>query len=283
MDIVLSSSCWRMVIAGLAVTLVAGCVASTESTGHRSAPAPERTADSNVAMTAAPRERSCHAVPADKAFDADHAFDASRVVPCSHRHDTQTVTVIELPHASVNAMLEVGPTCFDAAVNFVGADLDHWIPWKALLYLPSRAQVARGASWARCDVAFPADWPPSRPAWTTLSAESVALAPPESLWGCLNHYPRLSQSQPLVPCRQPHRYEATGTLALLGVDAYPPQRRRHRAGQTQCRSGAMADSTGAGALRIVAQWQPRAVFDGSELIGFCWYGREDGQLLPPRR
>jgi hypothetical protein len=45
--------------------------------------------------------------------------------------------------------------CWEYARTYIDINADHWIPWSSLTYLPSRDQVADGASWVRCDAAFP--------------------------------------------------------------------------------------------------------------------------------
>ena len=98
---------------------------------------------------------------------------------------------------------------------YLGVDSDHWVHWWCGAFLPSREQIADGASWMRCDAVFPA-WDLGSVRSTTCPAAGVAVDPPAELWACLDEHPKKTK-QPFVPCDQPHQYEQTGGLAILPV------------------------------------------------------------------
>ena len=112
-----------------------------------------------------------------------------------------------------------------ADVNrYLGINLENWVPWGFGLVLPSREQIAQGASWVRCEAVFPSDLAATRVAWVDFSAENASTEHADDLWACLDADPA-NFSQPLVSCRKPHQYEETGRLAFIPqADSYPSPR-----------------------------------------------------------
>ena len=106
------------------------------------------------------------------------------------------------------------------------------------MFLPSRDQVASGASWVRCDVSFAALTAGLRPVWRRGSAEEVVLRRPEEVWACLDKFPQQpTRPQPFVPCDRPHKYEATGHgLVLLPRHLPLPAKTADRGSRVPVRS-----------------------------------------------
>jgi hypothetical protein len=150
------------------------------------------------------------------------------------------------------------------------------------MFLPSRDQVASGASWVRCDVAFAALTARLRQSvWRRGSAEEVVLRRPEEVWACLDKFPQQpTRPQPFVPCDRPHKYEATGHGLVLFLGTYPsPRKLRTAAAECQL-DHRDPDYKG---LTVQALWQPPNEGSGHYLLGSCWASRPDGQDLPPLR
>jgi hypothetical protein len=127
--------------------------------------------------------------------------------------------------------------------DYIGISVDHWVPWSILLYLPSRDQVADGAAWLRCDAAFPSNWglnDNKLPVdYTALNASTERA---DELRACLDRDPQKA-SQRFADCRQPHQYESTEQLAILGgLTTYPSAKTLRQEAQ-QCRSGLPPDRT----------------------------------------
>ena len=266
-----------------AETLVSDAATPSEQAAPESPPTPPDE-DPATSTPAVPELGDCWDVPPDKAFSRGYWHDASPRVSCSASHTTETVSVypLERPTREKAELLAAG--CHSDALRHLGVDTQHWLPWALVMYLPSREQVEAGASWLRCDVAFPADYPGTRPRRHTNASVEAAATGDNALWGCLDLDPRRPADQPLVPCSEPHRYESTGTLVTLeGLTAYPTRQALSRAAR-QCRDDLPASQRDAD-VRVTARWDPEAWFDPvrGEVYGGCWFGRADGEMLAPRR
>jgi hypothetical protein len=237
--------------------------------------------DQSAAGGAEPDAGTCWTVPLDAAVDPDYWFDDSATVPCTEPHTTETAQVLQLSEPTIaEAKKEVG-SCWDAVRIYLGVDLDHWVPWSLAVFLPSREQIADGASWMRCDAVFPANWAFSSPVRTTTGpAFGVAIDPPADFWACLDEDPN-TLKQPFVPCDQPHQYEETGTLAFLDeLEQYPSPAELEATARRQCAYGVQnLDSN----VALTARWDPRSQLrDSASIAGTCFMFNKTGQTLPPR-
>ena len=238
--------------------------------------------ESDARLAGAPAVGTCWRMSPAKATDENYWFDDSAQVPCAQRHNLETVAVYPLDKANPKAALEQDAVCDQDARLYIGTSSKNWVPWHYYAFLPSRAQVADGASWSRCDVAFAAQTSGGRPAWSTGSAEEVALRHPEEVWGCLDVFPQPTHPHPYMPCDKPHAYEATGHLLFLeDLDGYPTPREL-RSAAADCQVALRNPDYEGLALR--ALWKPPAEMWGPDrLTGTCWAHRPDGQDLPPLR
>jgi hypothetical protein len=233
-------------------------------------------------LTGLPSRGTCWQV-APEHLVPDHWFDDSPRVSCAEEHSTQTAAAVSVPEPTVAMAKRVGDDCWDYARKFIGVDEDHWIPWQVLVFLPSRQQVAAGASWVRCDVGIPAYTTGLRQLSVSRSVESAALEPPGDLWGCLRRSPLDASRQSWHECGVEHRYEATGTLSVVrGLDGYPSRAQRERQGAPQCRQDLTPDQR-ARRLAALAAWDPPGGLADGQLFGSCWAYRPDGEPLPPLR
>ena len=145
--------------------------------------------DSNAdaSLVGAPAVGTWWQVPPVNAGDEEYRFDGSPQVPCTERHTTQTVAVYPREKPTPQIAPEEDRACAEEVQTFMGSS-DPVGPWKYLMFLPSRDQVASGASWVRCDVAFAALTAGLRPVWRRGSAEEVLLRRPEEVWACLDTF-----------------------------------------------------------------------------------------------
>lgn len=268
------------------MVLLAGCDSSSpppSSADSATWSSGDSHADSGAesALRDAPEVGTCRAVPAGKALSHRYWFDDSPVVPCSEPHTTETVLVVELDSPTPKQASDFDQVCWDKARNYVASDATAWIPWTEAEYLPSKEQIANGASWFRCDVTLAADTPYRHPRSLLESVENAAVERGDQLLPCLNDDPRSRQVQPILPCSKPHHYESTGTLAIINdVTAYPSPARLRKEGATQCRSGLTPKQLRE--LDSLAIWDQPEAFSGGDIAATCWLYRTDGTLMPPR-
>jgi hypothetical protein len=220
-------------------------------------------------------------VPAQSVFDEQYWFDTSDRVPCTEPHTTETALVARLEEPTVAAAKQLAKGCQTAVVNYVGLDpSENWIPWGWTAFIPTEEQLADGASWVRCEAAFPERWDFTRGRTTSVSASGIARDIPEDFWACLDQ-PPTELGQPFIPCDEPHNYEQTGDVAFLnGLDQYPSAAELAAETRRQCRPGIPAGLEG---VSVTAAWDdPTALKEGTSIGGPCFIFSPDGEPLPAR-
>jgi hypothetical protein len=271
---------------GVVALALAGCSGSTNP-DNPSAASPKVTAstestDGSTASASAvkPTAGTCWRVPPASTTDPDYWFDGSPQVPCTKPHTTESAAAITLTEPTIAEAQNRAGECFEHVRVYVGVDPSSWVPWHIFGFLPSKKEIADGASWLRCDVAFPAVWGSTRARTVAVAAEGLALKPPADFWACLDK-PPTRQEQPFVSCQRPHAYEETGTLALLeDLQRYPSSATLRAEGRRQCRAGV---PPGHPQVAVVASWDPPAALQGSSVLaGPCFMFDPKGQSLPPR-
>ena len=227
---------------------------------------------------AAPNDGTCWTVASDDAVDDDYWFDDSSPVSCTEPHTSETVSVQRLPDPTVAEAMKMSERCTEDVLDYLDISTEHWVHWEVRGFLPSRQEIADGASWVRCDAMFPA-WDYGSVRSSTGSAAGVASDPPLDLWTCLDEHPRKAD-QPFVTCDQPHRYEQTGTLATLThLDQYPTQDELEAAARRQCAHHVLDAAEN---ISFTARWDPRSVLkDGIRIDGACFMFDRSGQSLAP--
>src|SRR6478735_1310622 len=206
-------------------------------------PAPKPTQTANVDLGAEavppPVTGTCWRVDPEVITAGQIVYDDSRQVPCTEPHTTETVSTFTLTEPTVKEAEPTGASCGNIAGLYLNVDNESWMDTGAFLFLPSKRQVAEGASWVRCDAFVPGPWwvPVSQMAHgartLTTSIKDLADAPHDDLWTCLAQDPTVDQ--PYARCDKPHAYEATGTLAGLGANAsYPSAKERQAEAEADC-------------------------------------------------
>jgi hypothetical protein len=132
-------------IAAVAIVVAAVLVTVPSIVNRADGPAPVKPGRIN---TDAPARGTCWMVDPHR-LTTDYWFDDSPRVPCSGPHTMETVLSYDLDKPTPEAAKEMASLCLTQARVYVGSDLAHWVPWNALFFLPSKAQIARGASWVR--------------------------------------------------------------------------------------------------------------------------------------
>jgi hypothetical protein len=275
--------------AGLVVALIVGLAIVQHGRGLDSpepAPNPSPTSTANVGAEAVPPPQTgtCWAVPPKVAVDPAHLHDDSRPVPCTEPHTTDTVGTFTLSEPTQEELNLTGDTCAHLGVDYLGIDDRSWIPWGVTEYLPSKAQIADGATWVRCDVSVPEQWNPrGGPVESARTVENslagIADAPPPELWACLAQPP--TEVQPLISCAEPHAYEETGTLAQMHeMTTYPSKAELALEGPKQCRADVPNRLAG---VSVTTVWDPKKFFNPPlPVSGVCFMYYPNGELLPPR-
>jgi hypothetical protein len=265
------------------VLLVLGiAVATHQRGGAKPDPAPIPVpVPSHNALAHSPEEGTCWDVPSASVVDAGNWKDTSAKVPCTRKHTTETAAVLVLDEPTVKAAQARGDMCWEYVRQYLGIDLQYWIPWQVVAFLPTQAQIDDGASWIRCDLAFPATGNSADVRATTRSGKGLAVNPPPDYWGCFNTLPTENRDQPYVPCSKTHVYESTGTLAMVSApDEYPSASERADTAQEECRA---AVPTRFRDVAVVGLWDYQSSFTpGLDVAAVCFVHNPDLTPLPAR-
>lgn len=176
---------------------------------------------------------SCHTITLDEVADL---ADSDAAVDCSKKHTSRTIHVSDLPDGVEFSDTEatgevVSKRCHPAWQQAVGGTLK--TRYLAMLsyvwYQPTKAQIADGARWFRCDLVL-------------FSAHNVEPLPtgdepvitggkvPNSVAKC--HLGKNKGYQPTV-CTKAHEYRSKGTFTMSGKK-YPSEQARMKAASKKC-------------------------------------------------
>ena len=273
---------WMAAAVCSVVVAFTGCSGSSDPRNPSTeTPQAGGSAERSATVAAEPQPGTCWAVPAASVVDQEYWFDDSAQVPCTEPHTTETAMSFSLPEPTIAEAMKALNFCDRHVRSYLGVDPDSWVPWGQVAFLPSREEVAAGASWVRCDAFFPATTRHSSARTTNVSAKGIADAPPGEFWACTDMPPH-GPDQPFVPCDRPHDYEQTGSLAILtSITVYPSAAERSAEARRQCREGVPVGYDDD--VAVAAVWDPRSAFqEGTELAGWCFMFYPDGRALPAR-
>jgi len=174
--------------------------------------ASDGTTVSDDAMLNAPPVGSCYNLRADQ-MEAERVPDAE-MVPCTGRHTSRTVGVVEVPPDSDSDQHEVA--CFEEALRFLDSEPVLFI--RSLLnlgtYTPLRSDVEAGASWVRCDVHMGSVAETRLPDQVKPAGFQSGILDPTVDW-CLR------KDGASVPCSEPHDYNVSGVPEADSPTSFP--------------------------------------------------------------
>jgi hypothetical protein len=210
----MSTSPVRILVGAAIAALVLGALTAPAATASPQAARSAERADYKV-----PKVGSCHQLSLK---DVYALTDSKRSVPCTSKHTTVTIAVKRLS-GDVNwnnksALLDkIGPKCERARIEALGSSdkLRAQTAYDWFWFEPSPAQIKRGATWLRCDLALQGGirlmpLPADVKLGTKLS-DRVARC-------------RTSQGYDTV-CKRPHAARAVGAFRLSGAYPTPASKR----------------------------------------------------------
>jgi hypothetical protein len=137
------------------LTVVVACLAGCEVAGLRPADKPAtKSAAPAKPYLGGPKVGECHDLT-PKQIQAES--DTKKPVPCSSKHTTRTVAVVDAPPKSGSEDVQtfrVGEACAEGYKTVVGGDAKTRVKtlYSLAWFHPTKAQKAKGAKWMRCDV-----------------------------------------------------------------------------------------------------------------------------------
>ena len=276
------------------VGLLAGCTADTDdgtapSTSASAAPSSDGSADASssddartterVAAPPAPRPKACYRLTFEQLTVPSND---SEPVPCTRRHDAQTIhvgrldTVVDghsLAVDSERVRRQLARTCPRKLAEQVGGTTEtrNLSRFEVVWFSPTLEQADRGADWFRCDlvaiaagdVLFPL---PPRP-----RVAGVLDRP-----GALATYGLCGTAEPGTPtferviCARRHSWRAISTIALPGAERYPGTARVRSAGDSPCRDTARDQAADPLQFEYGWEWPSAKQWDNGQRFGYCW-------------
>lgn len=165
-----------------------------------------------------PKVGQCHQLSQRQAYADD---DARPAVPCTRRHNLQTVAVVTSPQSlaglTSEQLSDLGATlCLAAGDRALGRStiLRHQSAYSMWTFAPTAAQIAAGAHWFRCDLGLQSSGRPLALPQRRLPHPVLRSPIPDSQRRCL------TRPGWVTPCTHAHAWRSTGAF-VLQQSTYP--------------------------------------------------------------
>lgn len=270
------------VLAGL--VLLIGCTPGADDPAARRADSPS-SARASLGSSAtpavpppAPERGACYRL---RFGQLTRPSNASRPVPCSGRHDAQTIHVGRLDtvvagHAVsvdsdrvVRQLSEECPRRFAEHVGGTAQDRD-LTRLEVVWFAPTLVQADRGADWFRCDVVALAGrdalFPLPRPGRLARLLDGRDGA----AYGLCGTAAPGDRDFARVICGRRHSWRAVATIPLRGGKSYPGQTSVRRTGDEACRNRVRAQAADPLKFRYGWEWPTREQWQRGQHFGYCW-------------
>ena len=209
--------------------------------------------------------------------------NASPVVPCTEKHNTQTYDVGRLPPALATAAYdspEVGAfayrTCDTGLHAFLGADES--LSMRTVLswawFRPSEEAWDAGARWYRCDVVGGGEQSVSLVNLPE-TAKGLLQGRPDDRWLVCVAGPTVADA-PKIPCTEPHDWRAVTTIKLGEPDdPYPGDRLSEVRSRDFCSRSVQAYLNYPVQYDWGYTWFHEAEWDAGNRRSVCWARTKD--------
>lgn len=265
------------------VLLVTSC---TTGSGRPAAGGPEPSTSPSAAtppttsapVPRAPERGACYRLSFDQLTKPSNG---SSPVPCSGRHDTQTIHVGRLDnHVSGHAfavdsdrvLRQLSTECpRRMAAHLGGAPEDrHLSRFEVVWFSPTLEQSDLGADWFRCDVVALAGkhalFPLPRPRRLEGVLDGTGAAP----YGLCGTAAPGADDFSRVICARRHSWRAVATIAIPGGRAYPGAGRARGSGDDACRDRVRAEADDPLKFQYGWEWPTREQWQHGQHFGYCW-------------
>jgi hypothetical protein len=227
----------------------------------------------------APRAKACYRY----AFrDLGRTSNDDDPVPCTGRHDAQTVHVGRLDLVVDGHRLAVDTdrvraqmarACPRAMARYVGGTRgDRALSRFAVVWFaPTQEQVEQGADWFRCDlVAIAAqDRLQPLPARPRVAGVLDRAAGPTTYGLCGTAEPGTRGFERVI-CDRRHSWRAIATIPLAGGQRYPGTARVRSAGDESCRDRVAGQADDPLSFAYGWEWPTREQWERGQRYGYCW-------------
>jgi hypothetical protein len=231
-----------------------------------------------VRPPAAPREGACYRLRFEQLTEPSNG---SRPVPCSSRHDAETVHVGRLDtvvagHAvsvdSDRVLRQLSRECPRRFAEHVGGSAEDrdLSRLEVVWFAPTLAQADRGADWFRCDVVALAGQDALYPLPPPRRLAKVLDGPDGAAYGLCGTAAPGDPDFARVICARQHSWRAVATIPLAGGRTYPGQGSVRRSGDETCRDRVRAGAADPLKFRYGWEWPTREQWQRGQHFGYCW-------------
>jgi hypothetical protein len=281
----------RLLAAAATTVLVAGCTAGGDgdagdggtagASGSPGTTAAEGSPTEPVEATPppAPKAKACYRY----AFrELGRTSNDAEPVPCTGRHDAQTVhvgrldLVVDGHRLAVDAdrvRAQMARTCPRRMAAYVGGTREDRAlsRFAVVWFAPTPEQAEQGADWFRCDlVAIAArDTLHPLPARPRVAGVLDRPAGPATYGLCGTAEPGTRGFERVI-CDRRHSWRAIATIPLAGGKRYPGPARVREAGDESCRDRAAGEAEDPLSFEYGWEWPTEEQWDQGQRYGFCW-------------
>lgn len=258
-----------LIVAVTALSVLTACGTAKAPTTHPSSPSPVRN------TPATPQSGTCHALTFTTALGSS---DPTPSVACTQTHTAVTVAVgtladpsqapTDINSASVQQRLAVD--CPKAVHTYVGGDDTTFdlSMIQAVWFIPTTTEIARGATWYRCDLVVVSGTNQLAPLPPTMQN---ALAAPNALnqWGICGTAAPSDKAFARILCSTPHTWRAVSLVQLPPTAGYLDKTVAANASNS-CRDVASKAAKGALKFTWSFEWPNEQKWQAGQRYGWCW-------------
>ena len=268
-----------------AALLAAGCTAGSDDPATEpptSSASPSAAASSATPSTApvppVPKQGACYRLRFDQLTQPSNS---SRPVPCTSRHDAQTIHVGRLDthvdgHAvavdSDRVIRQLSTECprrLAAHLGGTAEDLE-LSRFEVVWFSPTLEQSDLGAAWFRCDAIALAGGETLFPLPAPRQLAGVLGGSGAAAYGLCGTAAPGDRDFARVICARPHSWRAIATIPIAGGQAYPGQQRVRSAGNDTCRDEVRARAEDPLKFQYGWEWPTRSQWLDGQRFGYCW-------------
>ncbi|MGN6723903.1 MAG: septum formation family protein [Marmoricola sp.] len=208
--------------------------------------------------------------------------DDTPTVPCTEKHTAVTVAVgtlvsrarlktLDINSAAVQQLLAVNcPKAVEAYAGGSGRTFD-LSQIQALPFVPTPAQIAKGANWYRCDMVVLAA-PSTLATVTGTMRHALSSARALDRWGTCGTAAPSARTFKRVLCSQRHTWRAVALINIPKKASYL-SKNTSRAASLACRKIAAKAAHGALKYSWSFEWPNKQQWTAGQRFGLCWLPR----------
>ncbi|MGZ5416321.1 MAG: septum formation family protein [Nocardioides sp.] len=273
----------RLACTVAASLLVSGCTSGQSDPTAKRATTPAASPSSATSATTAsvppaPRSGACYRL---RFSELAEPSNASRPVPCTARHNAQTIYVGRLAttvsgHAvavdSDRVIHQLATECPRRLAGYVGGspeDLD-LSRFEVVWFSPTLEQGDLGADWFRCDLVAIAGKETLFPLPAPRRLKGVLAGPDAAAYGLCGTAAPGDPDFSRVICGRRHSWRAVATISIPAGKRYPGQPAARSSGHDTCRDRIRDRAKDPLKFQYGWEWPTGEQWRKGQHFGYCW-------------